>query len=120
MIQNRATGENNAKRFIERVRDSGVVWSLITPEGDCAYCPSHDHDDTDVLVFWSDQAYAARQVKEDWAEYDPTPIELSEFLECWLPGMMEDGVLIGPNWDAHLFGIEMHPKAMAELLGVTK
>jgi hypothetical protein len=116
MLQNRATCESNYRRFIERVLKSGEVWGLRCDAG-WAYCVSNEYEATDVLVFWSDRAYAQRHVQGDWSKYEATVIPLDLFIDNWLRGMNDDGALVGPNWDAALCGLEVEPREMAaELL----
>ena len=117
MNQDRAQCEADYKRFIERVIANGIVWGLRHEKEGWAYSESNEYDDTDVLVFWSDEAYAKRQIKEDWSEYLATPILLNEFIDNWLKGMNDDQLLVGPNWDAHLCGLELEPIAVAKKLG---
>jgi hypothetical protein len=68
------------------------------------------------LVFWSDKAYASRHSKEGWSEYVPTSIELDEFINIWLPRIYIENDLVGPNWDAALFGLEVEPRDVAQQL----
>jgi hypothetical protein len=68
------------------------------------------------MPFWSDKAYAARAVKDEWSSYSPTEIPLPEFLDRWLKGMSADGVLVGTNWDAHLTGTEIGAAELAQEL----
>ncbi len=116
MSQDRATSEENVARFIERVIRERAVWGLLAKSGDWAFCPSHENKKTDVLVFWSDRAYAARHAKEGWREHEPTSIALDQFLSRYLKVMHEDGLLVGPNWDAHLCGVEMTALDLASRL----
>jgi hypothetical protein len=115
MLQNQATSEENYQRFIERVKKSGEVWGLKSDKG-WANCPSNHNEQKDVMVFWSDRAYAARHVKDGWGEYEPTPIPLDLFISRWLQGMNRDGALVGPNWDAHLCGLEVEPLEVSQEL----
>jgi hypothetical protein len=115
MLQDRATSEVNLRRFIERVRERGEVWGLRSDRG-WAYCHSNEYENTDVLVFWSDRAYAQRHVKGEWSAHNPTAIPLDEFLDSWLLGMHEDGALVGPNWDVGLCGLEVEPRELADKL----
>ena len=39
----------------------------------------------------------------------PVPVSLEEFIDEWLPGMHEDVVLIGVNWDENMDGDELEP-----------
>ena len=115
MLQSQATSEENYQRFVERVKQSGEVWGLKSDSG-WAKCPSNHNQGKGVLVFWSDRAYAARHIKGGWGEYAPASIPLDLFVSRWLPGMHEDGVLVGPNWDAHLCGMEVEPLAVSQKL----
>lgn len=115
MLQDRASSESNYRRFIEHIGQSGEVWGLRCDDG-WAYCPSNEYEDTDVLVFWSDRAYAQRHVQGDWNQHKPTPIPLNEFIDHWLEGMHEDGALVGPNWDSGLCGLEIEPLEIAQKL----
>ena len=103
------------ERFIRRVRDHGEVWGLRSEARGWAYCPSNDGDE-DVLVFWSDRAYAARHAVDEWADYVPTVIPLEAFMQRWLPGMQRDGALAGVNFNADLAGVELRPEALLEAL----
>ena len=118
MLQNQAICQENYERFLERVKKSGEVWGLHSTNG-WAHCPSNGHEGRDVLVFWSDRAYAVRHAKEDWSAYAPESIPLAAFLARWLPGMDKDRALVGPNWDAHLCGFEVEPLEVAAKLGET-
>jgi hypothetical protein len=115
MLQNRATAEENHERFIRRVRDADQVWGLKSTEG-WAQCESTEFADRNVMPFWSDRAYAQRAAREEWAQYEPTPIPLSRFIDAWLKGMSEDGTLVGTNWDAHNCGLEVEPVDLARRL----
>ena len=116
MLQDSATNQENYERFITKVLESKIIWGLKTHEGVWATCPSNDFEETNVYVFWSDEAYAKRHAKNEWVEYAPTAIPLDLFIDKWLKGMHQDNHLVGPNWDAHLFGKEVEPIEIAKLL----
>jgi len=105
----------NHDRFVREVRASGLVWGLQSDNG-WAVCESVEYEDTDVYVFWSDAAHAAIHCTDDWAGYQPASLELDLFIDTWLAGMSEDGVLVGTNWDAELEGLEVEPADLAEEL----
>jgi hypothetical protein len=117
-LQDQANCQENYERFVARVKQTGEVWGLQSAAG-WAQCPSNDHEGRDVLVFWSDRAYAARHVVEDWSAYVPATIPLEAFLTRWLPGMEGDRVLVGPNWDAHLCGLELEPRDVGQKFALT-
>jgi hypothetical protein len=106
-MQDLATTESAAKRFFERVRVRCEVWGLRDQKGGWARSPSHNVEGASVILFWSDRAYAARCATGDWAQLVPAMIALRVFTDVWLPGMARDSVLVGPNWDAQLHGLEL-------------
>jgi len=108
MLLDSATVESNYQRFIDRVVENETVYYLSSDDG-VANSVSNDDEETVVLVFWSDRAYATRAkniFEDDFAESEMT---LFEFLYRWLPGMSGDGVLAGPNWNGDLVGKEIDP-----------
>ena len=112
MLQNTSTIEYKHKKFVERVVDFDAVWGLESDEG-FATSDSNDFEEAKVIPFWSDKAYAAALIKDDWKHYKPTSIPLAEFIENWLVGMYSDGLLVGTNWDPNMFGKEIEPLELA-------
>lgn len=115
MIQDKASSDENHQRFIERVLANLTVWGLKSEDG-WAVCSSNEYEETDVMPFWSDEAYARRAAKGEWENYIAAKIPLDEFIDGWLKGMHEEGVLVGTNWDAGLSGKEIEAIALAEAL----
>ena len=103
----------NLDRFIVEAMELGCVWGLQGPDG-WALSASEDHDDVDVIPFWSQEAFARTHCVDDWQNYQPVPVDLEEFLEDWLPGMHEDVLLIGINWNEELDGEEIEPLDLLE------
>jgi hypothetical protein len=99
--------------FIAEIKQTGEVWGLCTDEDDWAVCASSAYEDTDVMPFWSNQATAKAQCVGEWAVFHAQAIPLEDFINDWLPGMHEDDVLIGPNWDENLEGLEIEPADVA-------
>jgi len=98
------------RKFIDRIIDNEVVWGLkLKNEDGWAVAPSNEFENSDVMVFWSDKAYAQRCAKEEWLDYVPTSIPLELFLKNWLIGMNEDNLLVGANWNGDLIGLEVEP-----------
>jgi hypothetical protein len=112
-LLNRATCDANHERFARRVIASETVWYLSKPEG-VANSVSNEDEETTVLLFWSDRAYARRARIEGFAEYTVESMNLFNFLFQWLPGMSEDGVLAGTNWTQDLIGVEKDPYELRE------
>lgn len=101
-------------RFIAAVRDSGIAWGLQSEEG-WACCRSNDSD-AQVLVFWSEEAQARRHAQGEWSAYKPAAIAFEDFVDTWLRGMHEDGMLAGVEFNAGMAGVEMAPVDLAQAL----
>jgi hypothetical protein len=112
-----AEAQESHDRFVRTARESGLVWGLKSDQG-WAVCESNEYEETDVYPFWSDESLARAHCSEDWADFVPASLALDLFVDTWLAGMSEDGVLVGTNWDADLSGLEVEPDELAaELLG---
>ena len=101
-----ATCQENHDRFIKRIVESEIIWSL-SRENSYAYSESNqDENPADIILFWSDKAYANRVKQNHYPEFEETTINLFNFLFRWLPGMSSEGVLAGTNWTGDLVGLE--------------
>jgi hypothetical protein len=98
--------------FAAKVFSNAEVWGLKAEQG-WALCPSIEFEETDVLPFFSSKGNASSLCSDDWNGYQPESIPLESFLEDWLPGMHEDNVMAGLNWDADLDGVEVEPADLA-------
>ena len=105
--------DENYELFVEEAIETGCVWGLEGPEGR-ALCPSVQTEDVDVLPLWPQPEYAQAHCIEDWSVYKPVPIALEELLDDWLPGMHEDLLLVGTNWNKALEGLELEPLDLLE------
>src|ERR1043166_6278399 len=109
MLRDAATCQENYQRFVQRVVVSGEAWVLSSESG-AAFCESNEQDDTDVILFFSDSAYAKRVQKQSIPGQDVERVDLFDLLYRWLPGMKQDGVLAGPHWTGGLVGLEIEPE----------
>ncbi|WP_111642694.1 DUF2750 domain-containing protein [Marinimicrobium alkaliphilum] len=98
----------NFDRFVVEAIATGCVWGLEGAEG-WALCPSEVWNTSDVMPLWSQQEFALAHCQDEWKDYKPQPISLEELLDDWLPGMHDDGLLIGVNWNDELEGEEIEP-----------
>ncbi|WP_422659880.1 DUF2750 domain-containing protein [Paenibacillus sp. EC2-1] len=96
------------EKFISRISQNKMVWGLKSEHGWCV-CESNEYEDTEVMLFWSDEAYARQCAIEEWSHYIPAPITLEEFKYSWLYGMNEESLLVGVNWNVKLIGLEIEP-----------
>jgi hypothetical protein len=100
--------EKRFQIFIERIIKTKMVWGLRSEEGWCV-SPSNEYEETEVMPFWSDRAYAQQCAVEEWEAFKPVSISLEEFMEAWLPGLETDQLLVGTNWNVRLIGKEIEP-----------
>ncbi|MEW5249241.1 DUF2750 domain-containing protein [Microbulbifer discodermiae] len=107
--------EANCARFLPEATAQGCVWALQGEEG-FALCESERHPQTDVMPFWSLQAFAEVHAGGEWSGYQPVAIALEEFMDDWLTGMHEDVLLVGINWNGALEGVELEPLDLLEQL----
>ncbi|WP_185234835.1 DUF2750 domain-containing protein [Teredinibacter franksiae] len=105
--------DENYDIFIEDALETGCVWGLEHSEG-WAICPSNKNETLDVMPMWSQPEYAEFHCRQEWKDYKPVPIAVEELLDDWLPGMHEDLLLIGPNWNTELEGLEVEPLDLLE------
>lgn len=107
--------QDRIQAFAEAVAESGEVWGLEHSEG-WAVGSSEDDEDLVVMPFWSSEAGARACATEEWSDYRVSSIPVDDFLDKWLPGMHEDGYLVGLDWDPEMEGAEVEPEELAEAL----
>lgn len=100
-------------QFVEDAIATGCVWALEGEDG-FAIVPSSSNEDIDVMPLWSQPEFAKEACQEEWAQYKPVPISVEELLDEWLPGMHEDVVMVGIDWDENLDGEEVEPLDLLE------
>ncbi|TCJ18767.1 DUF2750 domain-containing protein [Flaviaesturariibacter flavus] len=115
MLPDNNVADEQYNQFIEQVIANRSVWALRSAEG-YAVSPSNDYDDAEVIPFWSDAATAESLANDEWSDYKAEQIALGEFLETWMLGMQQEGMLVGTNWDASLEGTELEPLELAYAL----
>ncbi len=105
--------DESYERFLQQAIDTGCVWGLEGEEG-WALCPSTFNEDIDVMPLWSDADDAKVHCVDEWHKYQVLAISLEELLDEWLPGMHEDVLMVGINWDENMEGDEVEPLDLLE------
>jgi len=77
--------------FIQRVVDTGVVWSLYRN----GWALAGKEDGTMVFPLWPDSEFAAICADYEWTGYAPQSFALAELLDELLPQLAQDGVATG-------------------------
>lgn len=76
--------------FIERIINAKTVWSLCSDEG---WAVISDGDD-EILPVWPAAELAAHWATDGYADCEAKSIPLNDWMEKWLPGMIEDKLQI--------------------------
>ncbi len=113
-IQNINT-ESILAQFVTECVATQQIWGLKSELG-WTVAVSNQFENAQVYVFWSSKQAAERCAKEEWEDYKPATISLSEFLEDWCVGIFEENSLIGVQWDYDLCGEETESMELAQQL----
>ncbi|MFT6208531.1 MAG: hypothetical protein ACJA0T_002454 [Colwellia sp.] len=85
--------------FLVDVKNNQSFWALQEKSAeDWVVLDSINFENTEVMPLWSSQELAQKHCVNEWQEYVPTKITLSDWLEFWLEDLSEDGVIVGINW----------------------
>jgi hypothetical protein len=106
--------QENFDRFIVESLQHGCVWGLRDKNDNWALVRSGSSDAVDVIPFWSAKKLASDACIGQWNIYFPVAIDINEFLDDWLPGMHNDVLLVGVNWNVDLQGEEIEPLDLLE------
>ncbi|MBC8073709.1 MAG: DUF2750 domain-containing protein [Deltaproteobacteria bacterium] len=75
--------------FVSGVIDAQTVWGLYGK----TWARSFAAGDVEALPLWPSRELAARCIDDGWPGFVPRSIDLPAFLEQWLTGMHEDGIV---------------------------
>ncbi|MBU0913477.1 MAG: DUF2750 domain-containing protein [Gammaproteobacteria bacterium] len=83
--------------FYHEVARSGVVWGIRDEAG---FPAPLGFDGARAMPFWSSESRALKVVQNlpAYVGFTPVAIEWSIFCERWVPGLTQDGLLVGVNW----------------------
>lgn len=73
--------------FIKKVADAAELWGLSNN----TWATAQNSDGEIVIPFWPKKEFAEACATGEWEKYSPKSIDLKDFLEKWLPGMLRDG-----------------------------
>lgn len=84
------TDDERYDYFIRKVADFEQIWGL----NDNGWALLGDNDGNQILPLWPEKEFAELCAVDQWKNYKPESIELNNFLEKWIPGMINDKTLI--------------------------
>lgn len=91
--------ETTLKSFLNQIKENQIIWALQDKASeDWVVLDSINFEDTDVMPLWSTEALAQSHCIEEWAEYIPVAITVADWMEFWVEDLLEDGVIIGLDW----------------------
>ncbi len=86
--------------FFAEVKATQMIWALHDKETDgWVIVDSVNFEDTDTMLLWSTESAAQKACTEEWADYVPTQISVSDWLEFWFEDLNEDGIIAGVDWE---------------------
>ncbi|TYK65556.1 DUF2750 domain-containing protein [Colwellia echini] len=108
------------KNFLADIKPSQVIWALQDKESeDWVVLDSPSFENTDVMPLWSSAALAQQHCIDEWSDYVPCAISLSDWFEFWLEDLNEDNVIVGVNWQGDDEYVELElsefTQALAEI-----
>lgn len=105
----------NFNLFITQLIYEGQIWGLKSDIG-WLVCDSTEYEECEVMPFWSSEKAAGDLCVGEWDNYSPVEIGFEEFASEWLQEFVEDGTLIGVNWNLELEGVEIDASDLAQQL----
>ena len=80
-------GTKRYSYFVKKVADREEIWSLRNQDGWVLYA---DSVASDVVPVWPNERFAQACAEGEWQDCQPAVIELSAWMERWIPGMARD------------------------------
>ena len=79
------------KHFVARVADWQEVWTLKAPDGFVRFA---DDAGQQCVPVWPHPDYATALATESWSNCRPESLDITSFVEKWIPGMIKDKVMV--------------------------
>jgi hypothetical protein len=77
--------------FMKRVASHGELWGL---RGETGWVVADDNDGVQHLSVWPHSLFAEACATGPWAGETPSPIDVDEWVEGWLPNLTRDGLRV--------------------------
>ncbi|KMT66235.1 DUF2750 domain-containing protein [Catenovulum maritimum] len=108
---------SSMEQFVEKIKDSKVLWALTAGnEEDWLVIESATKAEHDVFLLWSSADNARATCTDEWSDYTPTPISLTEYVDFWVEEFANENVLIGLDWADEQENIEVGVVELAQVL----
>lgn len=81
--------------FVDTFSQIKRFWMLTDTDGQWATVESARFVDTDVIPVWDDKQLAELACVDDWQNFRPRMVKLSEWFGVWLPQLNAADLLVG-------------------------
>ena len=105
-----------AAAFYREVADTGILWTI---RDDAGFPAPLTQGGKRALPFWSSRARAEKIVNTvaAYSGFQVLPVSWQEFCKQWVPGLREDGLLVGVNWSGvRALGYDLEPEELAAIV----
>ncbi len=93
------TQNSTLQTFLTNVKPSQALWALQDKDSeDWVVLDSIAFEDTEVMPLWSSAKLAQQHCIDEWVNYSPCKISLTDWFEFWLEDLNQDNVIIGVDW----------------------
>jgi hypothetical protein len=102
--------DNNStlEEFLAKVKSTQTLWALQDKDSeDWVVLDSIAYENTEVMPTWSNIELAKQHCIDEWANYIPCEISLSDWFEFWIEDLNQDGVIVGVDWQDDKEYLEM-------------
>ncbi|QHJ10462.1 hypothetical protein FX988_00676 [Paraglaciecola mesophila] len=85
--------------FMSQIKHTQELWALQDKTSDgWVILDSINFENTDVMPLWSNPQLAKEHCIDEWQDYVPKAITVSDWLEFWVEDLAQDNVVIGIEW----------------------
>lgn len=106
----RLEGPRRYAYWIKQVADWQLVWGLYSD----GWALVSDDRGQQAVPVWPHAAFASACASGPWAGYEPRDIDLSAWMERWLPGMLKDGKQVAVFPTPRDKGVVVSPEQLQE------
>lgn len=98
-MSNVPVSNNTLNSFLAEIKTTQVIWALQDKVSeDWVVLDSPAFENTDVMPLWSTEELAKQHCIDEWSNYVPCTISVSDWFEFWLEDLNDDGIIVGVNW----------------------
>lgn len=115
------SNNNILNNFLAETKTTQVMWALQDKASeDWVVLDSPAFENTDVMPLWSTEDLAKQHCIDEWSDYVPCEISLSDWFEFWLEDLNEDGIIVGVNWQGDEECLELELSEFTQALAAVE